>query len=86
MAPPMSKPTRPVRTPDEAAVWRIFTDQIRAGYQALGCCQNPTCESKGSLVVIAGRAPSARICVTCFEYDFDCVHPTPAALERRRAH
>lgn len=75
------------RSADEQIVWRMFTDQGYAGYQAIGCCQSPTCEDPYVAVVTAGVNPSARICVICFEFEFDCKHPTRAKLDamRRRA-
>lgn len=70
-----------VRSAVEQAVWDRF---MAAGYQAFGCCQNPGCESPGSVVMVCGRTPRARVCLICFEFDFDCVHPTQRAIDGRR--
>jgi len=81
MAPPMSRPGSPrARTAAEAAVWRMFTDVGKAGYQAIACCANPRCETPGMNVMTCGTKPDTRICIACFEFDFDCKHPSRAKL------
>lgn len=79
MAPPMSRPTVPRRSPIEAAVWAEFTNVGRAGYQVIGCCSY--CGAHG---YVAGRTSRSRICVTCFEFEFDNTHPSEQTIETRR--
>lgn len=79
MAPPMSKHTAPTRTPIEAAVWAEFTNVGRAGYQVIGCCA--LCGTHG---YVAGKTSRTRICVHCFEFEFDNTHPGEHALDARR--
>lgn len=76
----MAASSKVERSPAEQAVWRMFTDQGYAGYQAFGCCQNPTCDSPTDTVMTAGVKPGARICVFCFEFEFGCKHPSVARL------
>lgn len=66
----------------EMGVWQLFTGMDSAGYQVVGLCANPGCENPGARVVVCGRTPDARICVTCFEFEFGCTHPTAARLAR----
>lgn len=68
---------RAKRTAAERAVWDAFLD---CGYHAMGCCRNPTCDGPGVFVMTAGVKPDARICVVCFEFVFDCKHPSRARL------
>lgn len=68
-------------TEPESAVWREF---MKGGYQAFGVCQNPCCESPGSVVMTVGRSPSSRVCVICFEFDFECLFPSKRKLDGMR--
>lgn len=65
-------------TAAEAVVMGNFT---AAPYRAFGCCANPRCESPRAVVLTCGRNSGSRICLICFEFDFDCTHPN---LRRRR--
>jgi hypothetical protein len=73
---------RSTRTPAERAVWDSFLD---CGYHAMGCCKSPACETPHAVVMTAGVKPDARICVTCFEFDFGCKHPSRAKLAGMRS-
>lgn len=72
-------------SPQERVVWNLFTGQSTGGYQAFGMCANPECESREAEWV-CGRKPNARVCLACFEFEFNCVHPTVARLEGMRLH
>lgn len=61
------------RTTAERAVQTQFEE---GAYQAIGCCSNPRCESPQALVLVVGRSPRARVCLICFEFEFDCKHPS----------
>jgi len=69
-----------LRTPMEQHVWVQFLD---APFQAVGCCKNPGCEDPHALLMTAGKAPSARVCLSCFEFEFNCKHPSVRALHGR---
>lgn len=74
-----------IRSPQERAVWNLFTGDQTGGYQAFGICANPLCENPDGGWT-CGRKPTARVCVFCFEFQFNCVHPTVARLEAMRLH
>lgn len=81
MAPPFRKLEPRDRPIGEQHVWHLF---MNGAYQALGCCKNPTCPDAAASVMTAGMKPSTRVCLICFEFEFNCTFPRVATLEGMR--
>lgn len=71
--------TLPKRGAAEQAVFDQFLG--RGAYQAFGCCANPACETPHERAMTAGATPSSRVCVVCFEFVFNCAHPSRRLLD-----